>query len=250
MLRRGDMRSALALLTSALLGGTLLPLASAQALPAQVPQVGDCYDLSDETLVAGGWWGDAPAVPCTQAHTFQVTETGILPQDVNAFEFAARQCGPLDVWTEVGVNMPAAGVVADPIRIQATSFAVRTPPASYVCGAVAITLNGSDAPTAISLTSPIERLTRRQERALRYCGSAADGRRALAPQQTVPCSTRPRWQVTAWVMWTAFYDEYPGRTVLRARAKQVCGSGTRVSVPSRAAWEDGLPRTWCYRLYP
>lgn len=225
--------------------------ASAQpALQAAPPQVGDCFDVSDERLQAGGWWVETPAVPCTESHTFEVTETAILPADVNAFDFAADQCGALGVWAAVGVNMPTAGIVENPLRIEARAFAVRQPPAAYVCGAVAVWLNGRSPATAVALTSSIERLGRRAAASLRYCSAAVEDRGPLAPATTVPCGSEPRWQVASWVMWTAFYDDFPGRAALRARAARLCGPGATYSLPSAASWEEGLPRTWCYRFYP
>ena len=170
--------------------------------------------------------------------------------DVNAFEFAAQQCGALDVWNAVGVNRPVAGIVEDPLRIEPRAYAVRQSPPSYVCGAVAVELDGRRPPRAVPLTSAIERLSRRERASLRYCSSAADDRGALAPAVTVPCSTRPRWQVRSWVMWTAFYDDFPGRAVLRERATALCGPGAVVSLPTAASWADGMPSTWCYRKYP
>ena len=143
-----------------------------------------------------------------------------------------------------------AGIVEDPLRIEPRAYAVRQSAPSYVCGAVAVSLDGRRPPSAVSLTSSIERLGRRERAALRYCSSAADGRSAMVPAVTVPCSTRPRWQATSWVMWTAYYDDNPGRAVLRERAGELCGPGTVVSVPTAASWEDGLPRSWCYRKYP
>ncbi len=78
--------------------------------------------------------------------------------DVNAFEFAAEQCGALDVWNAVGVNRPVAGLVEDPLRVEPRAYAVRQSPPSYVCGAVAVSLNGRRPPSAVTLTSAIERL--------------------------------------------------------------------------------------------
>lgn len=260
-------RASVLLLAAAVIPSGLLVQAPASAVPtphsaaAARPAVGECYDLSDARIEAGtlegataagadGYWVEADPVPCTAPHTFEVTEAGQLPMDVNAFEFAADQCGALDVWNAVGVNRPVAGIVTDPLRIEARAYAVRQSPAGYVCGAVAVSLNGRSRPSAVPLTSPIERLGRRARAALRYCSSAEDDRRALAPAVTVPCSTRPRWQVVSWVMWTAFYDDYPGRTALRDRAGELCGAGTVVSVPTASSWDEGMPRTWCYRKYP
>lgn len=233
---------------------------SRPAVPA-TPSVGECYALSDARIEAGtlagataagvdGYWADADPVPCNEPHTFEVTESARLPMDVNAFEFAAAQCGALDVWNALGVNRPVAGIVADPLRIEPRGYAVRQSPPSYVCGAVAVSLEGRRPPSAVTLTSSIERLDRRERASLRYCSSAEDGRRALAPALTVPCSSRPRWQVRAWIMWTAFYDDFPGRAELRERATALCGDGTVVSVPSATSWEDGMPRSWCHRKYP
>jgi hypothetical protein len=245
------MRAAVtAFAAAAVLPLTLLAPTAAGAAPAAVPQVGECYDLSDELLQAGGWWGDVEPVPCSQEHTFEVTDMAVLPADVNAFDFAARQCGSLDVWAAIGLNVPAAGVVDDPLRIEARSFGVRQPPASYVCGAVAVTLNGTEPPTAVRVSAPFDRLSRRMQTALRHCSSAADGRRAQAPAITVPCTSRPRWQVESWVMWTAFYDDYPGRPALKRRASDLCGADAVATLPLGSAWEDGPPLTWCYQYYP
>lgn len=249
-MRRGVGRGLALVLVAAAMAGSAVTAGSAFAAPAQAPQVGECYNLSDARLRAGGWWAETAAVPCSAPHTFQVTEVGPLPQDANAFTFAADQCGALDVWTEVGVNVPEAGVVTAPLRIQPWSFAVRQDAGSYLCGAVAVDLAGVRPPTAVTLTSSIERLSDRERAALRYCGSAADGRPARAPQVTVPCTQRPRWEVTAWVMWSAFYDAYPDRAVLKQRARALCGPGTVASLPPAASWDAGTARTWCYRLYP
>lgn len=235
------------------------PVHSAPAVAT--PGVGDCFDLSDSRLDMGtpdgaaaagavAYWPDVDAVPCSQPHTFQVTETGVVPQDVNAFEFAAGQCGPLDVWNAVGVNRSPAGIVDDPLRVEARSFAVRQASPAYVCGAVAVRLNGREPATAVTLDSRIERLGRAERAALRYCSDVTEGRSPTAAPVTVPCTMRPRWQVTQWVMWTAFYDAYPGRGVLRERARALCGAGAVVTVPTATEWNEGLPRTWCYREYP
>jgi hypothetical protein len=134
--------------------------------------------------------------------------------------------------------------------VEPRAFAIRQAPPSYVCGAVAVSLDGRRPPSAVVLTSSIERLNRRERASLRYCSSALDNRGALAPAVTVPCSSQPRWQVRAWVMWTAFYDDYPGRGELRQRATVLCGAGAVVSLPSAGSWEYGMPRSWCYHKYP
>jgi len=184
-------------------------------------------------------------VPCTEPHTFEVTETAPVPMDVNAIDFARDRCGMLDVWTAVGVNSSRAGVIADPIRIEARSF--YAPPERYVCGAVALRYRGAAPATVVRLTSSIDRLRMGTTRALRHCSSAKAGRSALAPPITVRCSRQPRWQVTAWILWSALYDTYPGRVVLRKRAAELCGPGTVRSLPTVASWNDGIARTWCYR---
>lgn len=262
------MRSAGVLLLAAIVvpSGALLtaPAGAAPGLrhaAVTAPAVGECYDLSDARIEVGtlagatavgseGYWSAVDPVPCTEPHTFEVTESGQLPMDVNAFEFAAQQCGALDVWNAVGVNRPVAGIVEDPLRIEPRAYAVRQSPPSYVCGAVAVELDGRRPPRAVPLTSAIERLTRRERASLRYCASAEDGRGALAPAVTVPCSSRPRWQVRSWVMWTAFYDDFPGRAELRERASLLCGPSAVVSLPTAASWENGMPSTRCYRKYP
>lgn len=215
-------------------------------LAAPTPQVGECYLLDDDQVSEIGWWPDVSPVPCTQGHTFEVTKTGPLPADVNAFEFAERQCSDLDAWAALGVNRPLSGIVPHPLRIESRAFAVRDARGPYVCGAVAPVFNGADEPTVASLDSSFEELSRRDRFDLRYCSDAAEGRRALAPAVTVPCGSRPRWEVISWVVWTAFYDAFPGRPALRERARDVCGSARAVSVPTRSDWDEGRPVTWCY----
>lgn len=238
---------------------------AAQAAVAQAPVVGECYDLSEARIAAGsqagaaalgteGYWADTEPVPCAEAHTFEVTEVGPLPADVDAFAFAERQCGSLDVWNAVGVNRPRAGIVRWPLRIESRSYALRLPLPGYVCGAVATggrvggRLSSATDPgvSILRLSSPIERLTDEQRAQLRYCLAATPAGRP-AQAAPAPCSTRPRWQVASWVLWTAFYDAFPGRQALRERARQVCGKATVVSVPTAAQWAAGLPTTWCYR---
>ena len=163
------MRRAGVLLLAAIVvpSGALLtaPAGAAPVLrPAAVtaPVVGECYDLTDARIEVGtlagataagseGYWSDVDPVPCTEPHTFEVTESDQLPMDVNAFEFAAQQCGALDVWNAVGVNRPVAGIVEDPLRIEPRAYAVRQSPPSYVCGAVAVELDGRRPPRAVPL---------------------------------------------------------------------------------------------------
>jgi hypothetical protein len=208
------------------------------------PVVGECYDLTDKQAEADDWT-DATSVPCTERHTFEVTETAPVPMDVNAIEFAEARCGLLDVWTAVGVNSSRAGIIEAPIRVESRSYYVR--PDRYVCGAVAVKYNGTEPATLVSLPTSLKRLRPAAERALRHCASAEDGRRALAPPITVRCSSRPRWQATAWILWTALYDDYPGRRVLKRKAVELCGRARVGSMPTAASWDGGIPRTWCYR---
>ncbi len=241
----GTMRRVVTVVVATALTFPVLPaVASPGALRAQDPVVGECYDLTDEQMAAE-YWVDTEPVLCTTPHTFEVTETGLVPMDVNAIDFAKDRCGLLDVWTAVGVNSSKAGVIEDPIRVESRSFYVR--PDHYLCGAVAVEYNGADAATVVTVRTSFERLRLRATRALRHCSTAEDGRRALAPPITVPCSSRPRWQVSAWILWSALYDEYPGRRALKRRAAQLCGPGQVTSVPSAASWQGGMPRTWCYR---
>lgn len=240
------------LLIAALALGLALPVVPAQPSAAtdRVPLVGDCFDLSDAVLEEGGWWPDVEPVPCSEPHTFEVTTVGLLPEDVDAFAFARDQCSALAVWAAVGVNQPVAGIVTDPLRIEPRSFGLRRQPAGWVCGAVAVDYNGRAAQTAVRLDSPLEGLGRRSTVGLRHCASAADDRRALAPPVTVACATRPRWQERTWIVWTAFYDDDPGRAELRARAAQLCGPRAVVSLPSAADWVEGVPITRCHLKYP
>ena len=238
-------RTARSCLVGALTCALLLP-AVGPALADTMPGVGECYALDEGQLSATGWWPDVRPVPCSQEHTFEVTEIGPLPADVNAFEFADRQCTDLDAWAALGVNRPVSGLVPRPLRIESRAFAVRDARGPYVCGAVVPVFNGLEDPTVASLESSVDALSRRDRFGLRYCSDAADGRRALAPPITVACGSRPRWEVISWVVWTAFYDGYPGRGELRERARELCGQARVVSVPSRAVWEQGMPMTWCY----
>ena len=96
-----------------LVGAALVPVVAASVLTgvapvhaaptAAAPSVGDCFDLSDTRLDMGtpagadaagtsAYWPDVEAVPCSLPHTFQVTEPGVVPQDVNAVEFSAVSC--------------------------------------------------------------------------------------------------------------------------------------------------------------
>lgn len=212
------------------------------------PQVGECYLLDQDVLTERGWWPDVSAVPCTERHTFEVTEVGPLPQDANAFDFARAQCGAPELWSALGVNLPLSGIVRSPLRVVPWSFAVRQAPGTYVCGGVALSYQGVADPIAIPLTTSIKDLSRRERSALRHCSDASNGRGALRPPVTVRCASRPSWLVTSWVIWKAFYDEYPGRVELRKRAKDLCGTDRVASLPSRADWDAGLPMTSCYRL--
>lgn len=225
--------------------------ASASRASAATPVVGECYDLPAEVLLTrAGWLEPVPVpVPCTASHTFEVTRVGALPdlpETEDPTDLAAQQCGPLGVWNEVGVNRPTAGVVTDPLRIEARSFAVREPTPVFVCGAVAVEWSRRGELGIVPLTAAIEDLTAEQLEELRYCSRARGVRRPWTAPVTVSCSSQPRWEATAWVLWTAFYDEDPGRARLRARAVAICGDEARFSLPRAVDWSTGLPWTRCY----
>lgn len=222
---------------------------AAAAPTAVVPSVGECLDLPAESLADRAGWLDPVPVPCTEPHTFEVTRVGLLPaigDSEDPTEVAARQCGALGVWNEVGVNRPMAGVVRNPLRVEARSFAIREPEPRFVCGAVAVEWVRGGEVVVLPLTSSIEELSIEQREALRYCSRARGIKRPWTNPTTVSCSTQPRWEATAWVLWTAFYDEDPGRARLRTRAKDICGEAARVSLPRARDWTSGLPWTRCY----
>lgn len=223
--------------------------APASAAPP-APMVGDCYDLAPVDLSNPDGWLEVVPVDCTRPHTFEVTSTGSLPAEDDAWRIAGEQCGDLGVWNEVGVNRPMAGRVARPLRIGAASFAVRVPSPTFVCGAIAYEVAANGAREPLTLTTSIEGLTAQQRDGLRFCSRAAGVRRPASAPATVPCTVAPRWEVTAWILWSAFYDEDPGRVELRARAARLCGPGARFSLPQARDWTSALPWTHCFVRRP
>jgi hypothetical protein len=232
----------------------VLAVPAAPALADQTPGVGECYDLDPGAFgsAAGGpgRWPDAEPVPCSQPHTFEITGLGLLPEDADGAEAARSACTDLAVWSAVGVNRAVAGIVTDPLRVESRAFLVGTRPQAWVCGAVAVEYRGRAGAVPIPLESTVEGLSRRDARALRHCAEASGGRSALAPAVTTACTTRPRWQERTWVLWSALFDDNPGRAVLRARAAELCGQRAVASVPRAEEWISGLPLTRCHTKYP
>ena len=227
------------------------PLRRARRPPAMRPcdpAVGECYDLTDAASRSArspaprrrrrGYWADADPVPCSEPHTFEVTESGAVPMDVNAFEFAAEQCGDLDVWNAVRVNASGRRHHRGPAAHRAALVRRPTVPATYVCGAVPCRSStaatrcrwcrshpaSSGWPTASARCAAATALGRRGTSALRR--RRGDG---------AVLARRPRWQVRSWVMWSAFYDDFPGTDGAAASARpQLCGVDDVVSVPTAA----------------
>jgi len=215
---------------------------SASAAPSERFVVGQCFNLSDEELAEV--WTEAEPVACSTSHTVQVTSVvGLAPADDPA-EVARQECGPLGVWNELGVNRPVAGIVREPLRIEPRAFASRTPEPVLACAAAAVAWDARGVSTVVPVTRSLDGLAPRARESLRYC-SSADARRPALPGPTVPCSQRPRWEVSSWIVGTAFFDDYPGRVTLREQARRLCGARERFVIPARADWEQGLPRTWC-----
>lgn len=206
------------------------------------PQVGECYDLSDEQLAA--LWSDARPTDCSASHTVQVTSVHTLAPDDDPETVIDRECGPLGVWNELGVNRPVAGIITDPVRVEPRGFAIRAPRPSVACGASVVSWGVEGQSRVQSVTGALEELTPRARKALRFCIDPTV-RRATGPGPTVSCTDVPRWQVRSWVVWSAFFDDYPGRSVLREQARRLCGPAARFTVPTRSEWSGGLPRTWC-----
>lgn len=232
----------------------VLAAPAAPALAEQTPGVGECFDLDPGMFSSAsggpGRWPAVDAVPCSQPHTYEITGLGLLPDDVDGVEAARSACTDLAVWSAVGVNRAVAGIVTDPLRVESRAFLVGTRPQAWVCGAVAVEYRGRAGATPVPLESTVEGLTRRDARALRHCAEASDGRSALAPAVTTACTTRPRWQERTWVLWSALFDDNPGRAVLRARAAELCGARAVASVPRAEEWIAGLPITRCHTKYP
>lgn len=223
---------------------------SADEAAAGVPVVGDCLDVPATDLRTSGFFATPVVVDCTRPHTFEVTRVEALAGSGDPFAFAEQACSPLGVWNEVGVNRPVAGVVRDPLSVEPRYFGVAGTPATLVCGAVAVSGAGSGQREVAVLTRPLSALSARSRADLRYCSPGDRGRRVVDVGAVGSCDDRPRWQVDAMIVWTAFYDAYPGRAELRARAQRVCGAQARAVLPSRSEWGAGPATTWCLTWYP
>ena len=249
--RRMSRRAGWAVVLAAAVG---VAAPAAPAVAEQAPEVGECYDLPVAAFGADagepGRWPMLEPVPCTQSHTFEVTGLGLLPDEADGGAAARSACTDLAVWSAVGVNRAVAGLVTDPLRIESRAFLTGTRPQAWVCGAVAVEYRGRAGASPVALQSTVEGLPRRDARALRHCAVAADGRSAFAPPVTTACNARPRWQERTWVLWSALFDDNPGRAVLRARAAELCGPRAVATLPRAVEWNSGLPLTRCRTLYP
>ncbi len=230
------------------------PAPASAAVPATVPEVGACLDVPASDLRESGGVVEAEIVDCRQPHTFEVARVIPVPAATDPFTadvFAevAQSCGELGVWTEVGVNRPVAGVVVAPLSIEPRYIGLRGDAPVLLCGAVAVAAQASGERGVTVVSRPLAELGPRARAQLRYCLPATSARAPVDTSAAVPCDQRPRWQVDSMIVWTAFYDDYPGRAEMRARAQQLCGSGGRARVPSRGEWEAGVQPTWCLRSY-
>jgi hypothetical protein len=228
----------------------LLGASPAGADEPRTPRVGDCFDLPGEALAVSGVWLEASPVSCTRPHTFEVTRVDRVPAEGDPFASAAPSCSVLAVGNEVGVNRPVAGVVRAPLSVEARYVGMRDPEPVVLCGAVAVSFDVQGEAQPRRVTRPISELSPRARSLLQYCLAEPPDRGRDAVAASVPCTDRPRWQVDSWIVWTAFYDEYPGRGELRERAQQLCAPGSRFAVPGRVLWESGTPTTWCLSFYP
>lgn len=231
-------------------GMVVVPTAAADEDASGVPAVGQCLDLPAEDLEVSGFFAAPVIVDCTRPHTFEVTRVEGLAASGDPFASAEQSCRPLSVWNEAGVNRPVAGVVRDPLSVEARYFGIQGSTPALVCGAVALTAGEAGRREVATVTRSLAELSARSRAELRYCTPGGRGRRVVDITVATPCDTRPRWQVDALIVWTAFYDAYPGRAELRARAEQVCGPLARVLLPSRADWGAAPATTRCLSWYP
>lgn len=220
---------------------------AALAAPAGPFTVGQCFNLSEEELAEV--WIEAEPVECSTPHTVQVTSVTVLAPADDPVDVATRECGPLGVWNELGVNRPVAGIIRQPLRIEPRALARRGAEPTLACAAAAVSWDARGESAVVPVTRSLDGLASRTRAGLRYC-TAASGRRPALPGPTVPCSARPRWEVSSWIVGTAFFDDYPGRVTLRDQARRLCGVGERFVIPARVDWEQGLPRTWCVSRIP
>lgn len=240
-MRQGPSVAGSAVAGAAVLAGLLMMGVPASAQESG-PRVGECYDLVDAELT--GTWVEAAPVACDGRHTLQVTSVVAISPDADPVATARQVCGALGVWNEVGVNRPVAGLVREPLRIEPRAFAVRGDEPVLACGASVVAWDPRGRPGVVDQPTSLDALGPRALAALRHCIEPTASPQSL-PAPTVPCDRRPRWQVDSWILWTAFHDGYPGRAVLKAQARRLCGEQARFSVPTRTAWAEGLPRTWC-----
>lgn len=210
------------------------------------PRPGQCFMLTTAQLESMAWPSGAVPVLCTQPHTFEVTRTGAIPQDVNARYYAQQQCPDSTIWSDVGVNQPVGGIVERPVRVEGYWFVVGTD--TFACGAAVRQFHGKRSASAAPVSSRIADLDDDDLAGLRFCAKATGGRDVASPPITVACDTVPRWEVARWVNWSDFYADFPGKATLRARAAQLCGPQARFSYPDRSRWAAGEPRTWCYTM--
>ena len=240
-----------ALVAATLAAGVLVvaPAAGDEDVTPGTLAVGQCLDLPAEDLQDSGFFADPIVVDCTRPHTFEVTRVEALATSGDPFAYAASSCSLLGVWNEVGVNRPVAGVVREPLSVESRYFGVPGSTPTLVCGAVAVTVGDAGGREVAVLTRPMADLSARSRADLRYCTPGASGRRPFDVSVATSCDRRPRWQVDALIVWTAFYDAYPGRSELRERAQRVCGPQARVLLPSRADWATAPATTWCLSRY-
>ena len=186
----------------------------------------------------------AVPVPCTRPHTSEVTRTGSLAKDVNARYYAQQQCPDEALWSDVGVNQPIDGIVENPVRVEGYWFVVGDE--GFACGVSARAFHGRKPATSEPVSGRLGDLSDAQLAALRFCSKAAKGRDVAKPPITVDCARTPRWEAVRWVDWSQFYADFPGAATLRAKARELCPTGARISYPDEERWAQGSPRTWCY----
>jgi hypothetical protein len=227
-------------------------MATSARADATLPAVGECFLVTDKQTF-DDYWAGLPPVPCAERHSFEVTKSSALPADVNAITFAQDQCDVAKVWKQLGINQPRAGVVRNPIRIEAFYFVIRSAGSvkpSFVCGAGPVSFRGAKGAVLTTMQGALGAMSAATKSSLLYCNSAANGRSAYAPPITVPCSKTPRWQVLKWILWSSIYADYPGEDVMAASAEQMCGPGREYSYPTAANWAKGSKRTFCYTKFP
>ena len=237
-------RATLAAFAGVMIAATSLTLAAPAGAAPTVAKTGDCYNITLKQAEAAALPEDLAPVPCTQAHTFEVTEAGLVPADVNAQTWSGEKCSWANINKQLGINKIRGGVISNPLKV--STFFFYDTAGNYQCGVGVKRFLGKKAPQFEMLKAPIAEIIDNDYTSLSTCYSSKNGAVPNKNPVSISCTSKKGWYQFALVSLDSLGAKFPGEDAIAAKLRAKCPGFNYATYPTAKQWNKAGNYGGCY----